>query len=1254
MSTKRHSIHKIALPKETGIDAQFWPVVLALCLTGALGAGAVIATLQGPWMWGTLISLPFLVIAAIIALQRIPNGWLRRGLQFAVLCSVAAHLLFLIIAASTMIFHSSTEENVVQNAPKRSEKVILVQRRDAPQVWKKVQQRPPVETQKENERSQPENREQPTEQVMPASQQTQVANVTTERRVDSASSIPKLSESTSESKRSQAMETALSGGAMSPTPKFTEPAESSSRPAPSTNTVANENQRAAKNQPEKRSLANESLPQPTNQPSAEVSRRKAMGSESSEALAALATARLRESRTEISQSSVANTPTTIAQPKRSSKTPEANEQTTSIRLANSESRQNNSSEPQPSTSVPTPSSSNATRRQTTSSPAESLVENSANIPRPTRTESQLRYSPASKDVPAQPTAVAAASEPQPKMAETSLTRGVEGGALASESRNLAPGQQPTSGMAPQASTAARRETSQQNQTLMESLTSQQAANVRSSVAKSEQSASAQQVNTTMTAQIRGQREPALETTESSAATQNSSMASAPSQRIASDVGDVILDTGPTKNLNESDLVRAVAAGGGNENLGSFQPENVANESRESSGRSPAVINSQLAANASAPMAQGSESATRNDNPTESNATTDSNRAELAASEASSRELSPAIDDSEGGANAGESQIARRDGAENNDEEENELADFQKQDEPRNGNAESRLSRAAQVQSTVKLAEGRSVSDLGGNGRANAMPSPREGTANDRSLATIQTERVLDQPGIESNSQSSSGGAEVTRTQQNNEPGELLQSAVSRSPGRSSAQTQVSLQPTEVRSEIADVDARGRLRSATTPRSQVLSDRIAGSQRVELSEILGPSGLGEKPSPEAGTPSRPARRDSNVLQNETPNRFVREGRVETPSTRADAVAAKEAFMERTPISGAGGPTTEPSIELGLQFLSRFQKGDGRWILEEFDRDADLHSHQMRSDTAATGLALLAFQGAGYNHREFKYAASMSRAIDWLIEHQESDGCLYVPMDEKSNGTCQLYSHGIATLALTEAYGMTQDSRLQEPCQRALDYIAKTQDPKRGGWRYYADLGRRQSDTSVTGWMMMAMQSGRLAGFQTPKETWDRIGDWLDLARDSRVEGKFRYNPYAPDDREYQREVSPAITGVGVLMRLYSGWNRDDERVQVAADYLLEAMPNQDSSFERDTYHWYYATQVLRHIGGRRWEEWNLTLHPLLVESQIKTSEFAGSWDPYSPVPDRWGHVGGRLYVTAMNLLSLEVDYRLLPLYENTTK
>ncbi|MCA9223640.1 MAG: hypothetical protein KDA71_25190, partial [Planctomycetales bacterium] len=70
--------------------------------------------------------------------------------------------------------------------------------------------------------------------------------------------------------------------------------------------------------------------------------------------------------------------------------------------------------------------------------------------------------------------------------------------------------------------------------------------------------------------------------------------------------------------------------------------------------------------------------------------------------------------------------------------------------------------------------------------------------------------------------------------------------------------------------------------------------------------------------------------------------------------------------------------------------------------------------------------------------------------------------------------------------------------------------------------------------------------------------------------------------------------------------------------------------------------------------RHWDEWNSMIHPLLVDSQIKEGELTGSWDPDRPLPDRWGPTAGRHYVTTLNLLTLQVYYRHLPLYVETAK
>jgi hypothetical protein len=233
-------------------------------------------------------------------------------------------------------------------------------------------------------------------------------------------------------------------------------------------------------------------------------------------------------------------------------------------------------------------------------------------------------------------------------------------------------------------------------------------------------------------------------------------------------------------------------------------------------------------------------------------------------------------------------------------------------------------------------------------------------------------------------------------------------------------------------------------------------------------------------------------------------------------------------------------------------------------------------------------------------------------------------------------------------------MTQDPALREPAQRAMNFCVASQHPERGGWRYLPQYG---SDTSVTGWMMMALKSGDLAGLDTPRATYEKILKWLDLSQQSGTRrDQYRYNPYAPDTptQRHGRVPSKTMTSVGLLMRLYLGWDQQNPNMVRGARYLAENLPEfgRPTSPERDTYYWYYATQVMYHMGGEYWEAWNGRLHPLLIESQIQQGPMAGSWDPRDPIPDRWGPHAGRLYVTTMNLLSLEVYYRHLPLYKDT--
>jgi hypothetical protein len=444
-------------------------------------------------------------------------------------------------------------------------------------------------------------------------------------------------------------------------------------------------------------------------------------------------------------------------------------------------------------------------------------------------------------------------------------------------------------------------------------------------------------------------------------------------------------------------------------------------------------------------------------------------------------------------------------------------------------------------------------------------------------------------------------------------------------------------------------------AGNTPMTRQTGEAVA----VNIEAPDGPGGLGAEYSPQVGINTRQARQESLNVQLRSA-RFVKANVGGLPSVSTSAIATADAFSGRgarqagdQPNGGRGAPApqTEEAIDRGLAFLARYQAPDGGWSLQGFPEEA-----QLATDTAATALAVLAFQGAGYNHREHQYKEVVRGGIDFLVKSQKENGDLFVPLDDDSNRSVWLYSHSLAALALCEAYGMTQDPDLKEPAQKALDFIVAGQHAQRGGWRYSPGVG---TDTSVTGWMMMALKSGELAGLQVPPDTYQKIDKWLDGAQKSPSEPHlYRYNPFAPDTAEQRhgRSASKTMTAVGLLMRLYTGWRRDNTNLARGADYLKQNLPTIGTPRDpqRDTYYWYYGTQVMFHMGGEHWQTWNSRLHPLLVQSQLPSGPLAGSWDPKGAVPDRWGPHGGRLYVTTLNLLSLEVFYRHLPLYEDTAR
>jgi len=342
--------------------------------------------------------------------------------------------------------------------------------------------------------------------------------------------------------------------------------------------------------------------------------------------------------------------------------------------------------------------------------------------------------------------------------------------------------------------------------------------------------------------------------------------------------------------------------------------------------------------------------------------------------------------------------------------------------------------------------------------------------------------------------------------------------------------------------------------------------------------------------------------------------------------AEAYAQRdEEVREQTLEQLGGSEETEAAVADALAWLAAIQSENGAWDADEPGIDCDDCGGvtNIESDVALTGLALLCFLGADHTHiSPGPYQDTVRRGLEWLVAQQQPDGDL--------RRRESMYSHGIAAIALAEAYGMTRDPALRDRVAGAVDFIIDARNRETGGWRY---APRQLGDTSVLGWQVMALVSARRSGVDVPDAIMEVAADWLDLVDLRSRPGLYAYQP--------GERPTFAMTAEGLFVRQLLGDRPDEEHMRNSVDFVMEETPD----WERDanTYGWYYATLALFQHQGEAWREWNEAISAELLERQVQGGPMAGSWAP----ADRWSLIGGRIYQTAICTLTLEVYYRYLP-------
>ena len=401
---------------------------------------------------------------------------------------------------------------------------------------------------------------------------------------------------------------------------------------------------------------------------------------------------------------------------------------------------------------------------------------------------------------------------------------------------------------------------------------------------------------------------------------------------------------------------------------------------------------------------------------------------------------------------------------------------------------------------------------------------------------------------------------------------------------------------------------------------------------------------------------------------------------------------------------GTRESEASVELSLRWLSSMQSPDGHWDAEthgagqvkvdEFGVERNYAGRD--SDSGLTALVALSFLGAGYTHEDGKYAVEVDRALAWLIRQQSDNGSLA----GNSRKYAQMYCHAMATYALAEALGMqnemitapiidpeslasaeclaqgiassimlgsglppfplaassntgtfirserlgysmrqVDDIQLRSALLRAVTFTISQQDPDSGGWRYLFD---QEGDVSMFGWQMMSLKSAEIAGLDINPVVRRKMIGFLNSVRQGEDGGLFGYRRSSNVPGHLPEPVSEVMTAEALFCQQMLGYRRDSAANREAVQHLLDHPPR---IAEFNNYYWYYGTLAMYQYGGEEWKRWNNIVRDSLISLQRKDGEFAGSWDPKGP----WGRYGGRLYSTALSTLTLEVYYRLLPLY-----
>jgi len=321
--------------------------------------------------------------------------------------------------------------------------------------------------------------------------------------------------------------------------------------------------------------------------------------------------------------------------------------------------------------------------------------------------------------------------------------------------------------------------------------------------------------------------------------------------------------------------------------------------------------------------------------------------------------------------------------------------------------------------------------------------------------------------------------------------------------------------------------------------------------------------------------------------------------------APSMAQQEGAPELT-------PKASKAIDKGLKYLLSTQNKDGSW-----DSNGE-GGHSV----GITSLALMAFMSKAHFPGFGPHGDELNRGMKWLLKEaiKRPNGYL---------GTV-MYEHGLATLALSEMWGMCRDpdddDAIQKALEKAVEVILRSQNPG-GGWRYQpqADGGE---DISCTMTVFHALASARQAGIVVPNETIAKVVKYLKNNHDAQT-GGFAYKD--------GRNVTFPCTAGGAYIAQLAG-QRDTEMVNAALRHLKTLSPGIITGGHYYYYGHYYAIQANVQAGDKEYAEW----YPQIRDALVSKQSAQGAWGK--------GQKQGISYETTMAIIILATPHRYIPIYQ----